>query len=157
MGGGQWDQREYRSYASTASTQPRAALYSRRSRDCATKSGQKVNVEDIGSGYYVVHLLWLLGLLDSKCYEIDLAGVFDCAITGETDCMVRCVKGDASGNGTTDMGDVANLKNANGNSWHSDDWPHYDVTTNGGLIEMGDLIQSKTWGEQVPFPAATCP
>jgi len=113
-------------------------------------------VIDNGDDTWTVMLEWSPSLPDLKCYVIDLAGCIP-DLVGDTDCMVRGVKGDVSGNGITDMGDVANLKNANEQSWHSTNWPQYDVTCNGGLIEMGDLVQSKTWGEQVPFPQASCP
>ena len=52
---------------------------------------------------------------------------------------------------------MAAIKLAAENLWHSTNWPHYDVTVNGGLIGTGDMQQAKIWAQQVPFPQATCP
>lgn len=47
MGGGSWDEHRYAAFTSDAAEKSREALYTRRSRTCATKSKQQVNIEDI--------------------------------------------------------------------------------------------------------------
>jgi hypothetical protein len=47
MGHGRWNASDYSARVTEASTKTREELYGRISKDCATKSGQRVNVEEI--------------------------------------------------------------------------------------------------------------
>ena len=99
-------------------------------------------VIDNGGGSYTVWAEWSGGLAAEKCYKIDLAGKLNCDLTGDADCMVRCLAGDTNGDQNSDLIDMAQTKSKNGQALLPDNI-RFDVNTDGNvdLIDMA-LVNS---------------
>lgn len=74
---------------------------------------------------------------DQTCYRIDLSGAVP-LLQGDTDCMLRALKGDTTSDGQVDMADVILTKAKIGQPAGS--FPKFDLTLSGGAVNLTDAI-----------------
>ncbi len=97
-------------------------------------------------------------LPDETCYRIDVAGAVTnqqgAALTGDTDCRVRSLLGDATGSGEVNLGDALLTKVRVGQNAAAS--PQLDFNLTGGTINTADMLLAKN---RVASPArkALCP
>ena len=98
-------------------------------------SGQTLVNHGDGTSTLVVEFAG--GLPDEGCYWINVAGNIP-ELIGDTDCLVRGLVGDANGDGSTNLIDMAVVKTRNGSDPSDPGMVRYDVNLDGqiNLIDM---------------------
>jgi len=110
------------------------------------------------SGGMTLEINFAPGLLpDQAAYLIDLTGTVaiagwpDQVLGGDTDCAMRALEGDASGNGLVNNDDMAAVRGRRGQAVTDQTCPH-DVNTSGAINNSDTIAVRVRWGNQSPSP-----
>lgn len=99
---------------------------------------------DDGDSYTLV-LQWPEGLPDQQCYRIDLGANIAC-LKGDTDCLIRSLTGDVTGDGIADAGDLLVAKSRISQPVMPDNIA-YDVNID-GTLNAADVLTIRAFQDR---------